>query len=143
MIGDWAGYKVTRTQWDVVGYIKGSSYPNEPGTLDEAKRGANYVVGNVSGPYTFYSSNSYFGWTKVENYINSKNRPLIAGLIYRNSSNQIIGAHRIAISGSDPSYNKVCYVDPDTGSTYWCYFSDLLNGKQRGGAKFETTIYYD
>ena len=125
----------TRTQYDVVTYIKGEGYPNSFGSLSDCASGARYVSLNAKTYYT----------TGVMSYnsINSMVRNGYAMIIVCRNSN---GAHALLVYGtilSDTSGGTKTYlnfVDPWYGGRYQIEYQDIISTGYQGKV-YDSTAY--
>lgn len=136
MIGTYQNGDSSRTQWDIVKYLKGSSYPNKGGTVSDIKKAIKYS----SKDLVTYTSGSTLSWSKHTSNINNSNP--IAMWIDWNSG----GAHAVVCAGTKTSSgNNYLYVlDPweNTTST-WYNYNSLKTGTQleTGNGKYTKSFW--
>lgn len=121
MIGTYHNSDSSRTQWDVVKKIKGSSYPNVGGTTTDIKNGIKYA----SEDLVTYSSGSILSWSSHTSNI-SNGDPIGVWLSWDSG-----GSHAVVCAGTKTTSNTnyLYILDPweDTDSTWYSYDA-LKNG---------------
>jgi hypothetical protein len=129
-----------RTQTDVVSHVKGSSLPNNAGTLAEGKDGSEYMCYD-SSLFTFKYSNTPFTITQIRTAINSA-YPIQASIGYYSGSTRT-GGHRVVICGVDSSESRLQYINPWDGTSHWVTLATFKTGLLATGSKYDGTLFLD
>lgn len=137
MIGKYMNSSSTRTQWDIVKHIKGSSYPNEGGSVSNIKTAIKYAsVDTVT-----YKSGTTRSWSVHKSNIDSGN-PIAVWMSWDNNG----GAHAVVCAGTKTSSgtNYLYIVDPwEDNTSEWYNYTSLKNGTsiQSGKGKYVTSFW--
>lgn len=136
MIGTYMNGNSSRTQWDIVAHIKGSSYPNDPGSDSELAKGIKYA----SMDTVTYTSGSTLSWDKHTSNIGDGN-PVGVKMIWDDG-----GAHALVCAGTKTSSgnNYLYIIDPAGDNTSeWYNYTSLKNGTsiQSGKGTYSTSFY--
>lgn len=126
MVGRYEESGSTRSQWDVVMHVKGTS-DNVVGTAEETALGAAFVCYNVS---SFVATHRAFNEADIQDTINRAGNPLVVGIVWGG----IGGGHMMVVDGYDSGQVRV--IDPADGSTRWMSYQTLLY--YQGGYYLET-----
>lgn len=121
MIGHYMNSGTGKSQWDVVGYIKGMNYPNESGSNDEIDKGIRYASDNV----VTYTHGSALSWSSHISNISSGN-PVAVRMNWDSG-----GAHALVCAGTKTSggSNYLYLIDPwENNSSQWYRYDCLKNG---------------
>ena len=136
MVGRYQNSSSTRDQWDIVKYIKGSSYPNEGGSNSEIEKAIRYASENT----VTYNTSNTLTFANHENHIDNSD-PLVVRMDWNSG-----GAHAVVCAGykTSGSTNYIYLIDPieDTTKEYYNYTS-LKNGTsiQTGTGKYTKSIH--
>ena len=138
MIGTYMNSSSSRTQWDIVAYIKGSKYPDDPGSDNEIIKGIKYASMNT----VTYTSGSTLSWD--EHVTNIESGYPIGVKMDWNSN----GAHALVCAGTKTigQSNYLYIIDPweDYSSELYKY-TELKNGTtiHSGTGKYITSFWKD
>ncbi len=137
MIGTYKNSNSTRDQWDVVAYVKDSSYPNKTATSSEIEKGIKYAsVDKV----TYQTSSSPLSFSTTQSNIDSSN-PIVVWMTWNNGEGHVVVCSGYQTSGKD---EYLYLLDPASGasSNYYDY-TTMKNGItiQSGTGKYTKTIY--
>lgn len=136
MVGRSVNRSSTMTQWDVVGYVKGSNYPNVGGTSEDMKKGIAYASANTVS-YTFGRTLS---WDDHKSNIES-GYPIAVWVDWYGG-----GAHALACAGTQTiSGNNYLYIiDPwENNASTWYKYDALKNGTriQSGVGQYDYSFW--
>lgn len=136
MIGTYMNSSSSRTQWDIVAYVKGSSYPDEGGSDSELVKGIKYA----SMDTVTYKSGSTLSWDKHKSNI-SEGNPIGVKMVWDSS-----GAHALVCAGTKTSggSNYLYIIDPSGNNTSeWYKYTSLKNGTQiqSGKGSYDTSFW--
>lgn len=131
MIGTYHNSSSSRTQWDIVKYIKGSSYPNEGGTTSDITKGIKYV----SMDTVTYQSGSVASWSTHTTQISNGN-PIAVWVDWTNG-----GAHLVVCAGTKTTSGTdyLYIIDPwEDNASEWYSYTAMKNGAniQAGHGKY-------
>lgn len=121
MIGNYMNSGSSRTQWDVVAYIKGSSYPDRGGSTSDIEKGIKYA----SGDTVTYTSGSTRSWSSHTSDINNGN-PIGVWMNWDSG-----GAHALVCAGTKTSggSNYLYIIDPwEDNTSEWYKYDSMKNG---------------
>lgn len=136
MIGSYMNSSSGRTQWDIVAYIKGSSYPNSGGSVSDIKKAIKYA----SGDTVTYKSGGVRSWDVHASQIDEGN-PLAVWMSWNGG-----GAHAVVCAGTKTtSGNNYLYIiDPwEDNTSQWYRYDSMKNGCtiQSGTGKYTTSFW--
>lgn len=136
MVGTYVNSASSRTQWDVVAYIKGSNYPNVGGTTSNIKNGIKYASNNT----VTYTSGSTLSWSKHTSNIND-GYPIAVWMNWDSD-----GAHALVCAGTKTSSgsNYLYIIDPwENNTSEWYKYDSLKNGTtiQSGKGSYDTSFW--
>lgn len=136
MIGNYMNSSSNRTQWDVVAYVKNSSYPNTGGTTSDIKKGIKYA----SNDAVTYTSGSTRSWASHTSDIDTGN-PIGVWMNWDNG-----GAHALVCAGTKTSSgsNYLYIIDPwEDNTSEWYNYTSLKNGTQiqSGMGSYDTSFW--
>lgn len=130
MIGKKATNNSTRTQTNLVVYVKGSNV-NQGGTLSESALAAKYMTSNS---YSFATRTTPFTHSQIRTHIVAL-KPIYASAGYYNSSGVRVGGHAVVIYGynyPDKIVEYIYYMDPWDGRSYYTTYNAFKNGSFNG-----------
>lgn len=132
----------TRTQYNVVNYLKGSlfvPYPNSTGSIEESASGSQYVAHNTK---TFTSTDSKWIFPQIESSL-ADGYPVQAGAGYYTNGVRN-GGHVVVIKKTESTNSNayIDYVDPWDGATYHCSYLSFCDASFNG-RKYDQTIYVE
>lgn len=131
----------TRTQYNVVTYIKGRSSINEGGAISEGAKGSRYVAYDKKS-YGYTSSK--WSFSQITASLN-KGYAVQAGAGYYTDNNRN-GGHRVVIYGtqfidnSSGNFYYIDYFDPWDATTHHCTYSDFCDGSYND-RRYDQTVY--
>ncbi len=136
MIGNYMNSSSDRTQWDIVGEIKGMDYPNVGGRTTDIKDGIKYA----SEDTVTYSSGSTVSWSTHASNIDDGN-PLGVWMNWNSG-----GAHALVCAGAKVSSgnNYLYIIDPwEDNTSSWYRYDCLKNGTtiQSGTGSYDTSFW--
>ncbi len=136
MIGNYMNSSSNRSQWDVVAYVKDSSYPNVGGTTGDIRQGIRYA----SGSTVTYTSGSICSWLSHTSNINSGN-PIGVWMNWDSG-----GAHALVCAGTKTTSgsNYLYIIDPwEDNTSEWYNYNSLKNGTkiQSGTGSYDTSFW--
>ncbi len=120
MLGCYEEPGSTRSQWDVVMHVTGST-DNVPGSAEDAAVGAAFVCYNTS---SFAATHRAFSKAAIKNMIDNTGNPLIVGIVWVDRDGYPVAGHMMVIAGYDDG--QVMIIDPWDRSTRWMDYQDLL-----------------
>ena len=145
MAGKQAYSSATRTQYNIVNYLKGTTsnpHSNVSGSIADSANGSKYVTNNTK---TFTATASKWTWAQIQTRLKA-NKAVQAGAGYYSGSTRN-GGHIVVIYGTQFIDNdsgtqyKINYVDPANGVRYTCLYSAFCDGTFNS-RKYDQTIYY-
>jgi hypothetical protein len=134
----WEG-PTDRDQWDAVNRYKGSflnPFPNEPGTLLDTKRAAEYIS---KGQESYIVDNSKKSYKFLRNEIDISNCIALSAGYYRGFER--VGGHMVLMYGYNVENGlQIKYYDPSDGTRHTCYYDSFESGSYNG-RKYDGTVY--
>lgn len=135
MIGVYQNSSTSRTQWDAVKYLKGSSYPNKGGTDTDITKAIKYI----SMDSVTYKSGTVLSWSKHTSNIADSN-PIAVKIVWDGG-----GAHAVVCAGTKTSSgnNYLYIIDPwENNASTWYKYDAMKTGTKLPTSKGKYTTSF-